>query len=177
MEEIWKDITGYEGYYQVSNLGRVKSLERKIATNSPYSDFRTMKSVILNQMNGKGKDKYFRVSLSKEGTAKQWLVHRLVAEAFLSMSEKNPIVNHIDENKQNNCVGNLEWCDYSFNSSYGKALDLKSRSVKATNLTTGETKIYKSMTYAEKDGFKQGNISKVCRGLRKKHGGCFWEYI
>ena len=107
MEEIWKDIQGYEGLYRVSNLGRVKS-------------FHKAKEHILSP--GKDKDGYFQVQLYKNGINKMRKVHRLVAQAFISNPNNLPQINHKDENKQNNNVDNLEWCTNEYNHNYGTAV-------------------------------------------------------
>lgn len=112
MEE-WKDIAGYEGLYQVSNLGRVKSLDRCVRRGN-----RTMKKQgrIMNQTRlirkpEQGKAIYHTVLLSDSGMHKRYLVHRLVATAFISNPLQKDQVNHIDGNGENNNVSNLEWCD------------------------------------------------------------------
>ena len=106
MKELWKDIKGYEGCYQVSNLGRIKSLDRM--TNNQYGEY-FMKGRILK--NSIIKDKgYCRVSLNNGNGKISTRVHRLVAEAFIPNPENKPEVNHKDGNKLNNCVSNLEWC-------------------------------------------------------------------
>ena len=109
MEEIWKDIKGYEGLYQVSNLGRVKSLERVV-------DYGHMKCVrkgrIVKQFNTKD---YNNVKLHKDGIRTIYLAHRLVATAFIPNPDNLPVVNHKDGDKTNNCVDNLEWCTASDN--------------------------------------------------------------
>ena len=104
-EEIWKDVKGYEGLYQVSNLGRVKSLNKK--SRHSTGSFRNIKSRILKKGVG---NYYYQVSLSKDGEAKTRTIHQLVAEAFLSHKPcgYNLVVNHIDFNKLNNNVDNLE---------------------------------------------------------------------
>lgn len=102
MEEIWKDIEGYEGY-QVSNLGRVRSFKHKNVR-------------ILSTKNRGG---YRQVQLCKDSTKKLCYVHRLVAEAFIPNPDDLPQVNHKDENKANNFVNNLEWCTAKYNLSYG----------------------------------------------------------
>lgn len=96
MDEVWKDIEGFEGHYQVSNLGRVKS--------DKYGYWRELKQTINNR--GKG---YLRVGLF-DGKMKTYSVHRLVAQAFIPNPENKPQVNHIDGNTRNNNVNNLEWC-------------------------------------------------------------------
>lgn len=106
MDEIWKDIVGYEGLYQVSNKGRVKSLRYYGGNNEQ------IKSLGLRS------DGYLNVSLSKNGKAISKSVHRLVAVAFIPNPENLEMVNHIDENKENNCVENLEWCTRSYNQIY-----------------------------------------------------------
>ena len=106
--EIWRDIEGYEGLYQVSNWGRVKSLKKK--GNS--------KERILTASNNNTK-KYWRVQLSKNDKIKHFAVHRLVALAFIPNPQNLPQVNHKDENKDNNNVLNLEWCTVKQNTNYG----------------------------------------------------------
>lgn len=100
-EEIWKDIPDYEGLYQVSNLGRVK---RIIFTNNKYN---FEKETILKGWITRG---YRYVSLCNNGFSKKYRVHRLVAEAFIPNPDNLPMINHKDENKQNNNAKNLEWC-------------------------------------------------------------------
>ena len=109
MEE-WRSIPGYEGLYEVSNLGRVRSVERCDRFN------RKIVSKILkpNYVSG-----YLRVGMYKNKTFKYYLIHRLVAQAFLPNPDNLPEVNHKDEDKSNNRVDNLEWCDRSYNMNYG----------------------------------------------------------
>lgn len=104
-EEIWKDIEGYEGLYKVSNLGRVKSLDRLVV----YSNGTEInhKGKFLSFEDNKG---YNRITLSKGGKTKRALVHRLVAKHFIPHDNHKPHVNHIDGIKTNNIVSNLEWC-------------------------------------------------------------------
>lgn len=103
--EVWKDIVGYEGLYQVSNLGRVKSLKRNKANNYGKVPERVLKQQINKKSGG-----YSQASLCKEGKYKVFFIHRLVARAFIHNPDNKPVVNHKDGNKHNNCVGNLEWC-------------------------------------------------------------------
>lgn len=109
MEEIWKEIEGYEGEYEVSNLGNVRSLNYR----------RSGKLKLLKQYTDKKGYEYVR--LSKNGKGKIYKVHRLVAMAFIPNPDNLPIVNHIDECKNNNMVSNLEWCTVAYNNTYGTA--------------------------------------------------------
>lgn len=106
-EEVWKDIPGYEGKYLVSSRGRVKAVYRWIKNNEKIL------SPMLN------KDGYYQVNLSFRGKVKHCRIHRLVAEAFIDNPNKYPMVNHKDEDKENNCFENLEWCDHTYNIRYG----------------------------------------------------------
>ena len=105
MEE-WRDIEGYEGLYQISNLGRVKSFPRPTTPGG------------ILKIN-KRKDGYCSVMLCKNGKTKRFSVHRLVAQAFIPNPNNLPIINHKDENPSKNIVDNLEWCDYEYNNNYG----------------------------------------------------------
>ena len=106
MSEIWKDIEAYEGLYQVSNLGRVRSLDRKMVRSNGRPC--TRKGQILRT--NKVWSGYLLVRLCNGGVEQDYTVHRLVAKAFIPNRENKPQVNHIDGNKQNNQVNNLEWC-------------------------------------------------------------------
>lgn len=114
MQEMWKDIAGYEGLYQVSNRGRVKSLARYSHKGS--RSVQKLKERILKS--GVRKDNYLTVVLRKDGNSTSYLVHRLVATAFISNPYNYNIVNHKDEDKQNNDVRNLEWCSSLYNNTY-----------------------------------------------------------
>lgn len=117
MIEIWKDILGYEGLYQVSNLGNVRSLNYR----------RSGKLKLLKQGTDNG---YKRVELSKNGKKKKYWVHRLVAISFISNPNNYKEVNHKDEDKSNNNVNNLEWCTREYNINYGTAMKRSSENHK-----------------------------------------------
>lgn len=118
MQEIWKDVKEYEGLYQVSNYGRVKSIS--------YFNHANKKSYPRNKIlkplkNEKG---YLRIDLAKNGKSKKVRIHRLVAQTFISNPNNYQEVNHIDGNKQNNRVDNLEWCTHSYNMKHAVKLGL-----------------------------------------------------
>lgn len=117
--EIWKDVKGYEGMYQVSNLGRVRSLDRVYTyqSNSGKSYTRFFKGQMLTQGHV---SKYLQVALCDRKHTRTPFVHRLVAEAFIPNPDNLPQVNHKDENPENNNVDNLEWCSASYNVNYGR---------------------------------------------------------
>lgn len=104
MKELWKDVKGYEGIYQVSNMGNVKNV---------------LKDRVLKPAIKRG---YYQIGLRNKGTRKFYQLHRLVAQAFIPNNNNLPQVNHIDENKLNNHVANLEWCTASYNNCYGTRL-------------------------------------------------------
>lgn len=168
MEEIWKDIEGYEGVYQVSNLGRVKRFETG----------RILKGV-------KNEYGYLLANLSKNNIRSTKRIHRLVAEAFIPNPQNKPEVNHIDENKLNNDITNLEWVTSKENLNHGtrneragKAIS-KSQSIPiiATNLTTGEsTEFYSGKECARQLWLDPSNITKVLKGRRKQTGGYTFKY-
>lgn len=105
MSEEWRDIIGYEGLYQVSSYGNTRSLERLETTKDGRKRIRPAQT-ISQYLHYKG---YKRVTLCKDGIRKAYLVHRLVAEAFIPNPDNKPQINHIDEDKTNNAITNLEW--------------------------------------------------------------------
>ena len=145
MLEIFKDIKGYEGLYQVSNLGNVKSLNYNHTGKE-----RILKPGLVKE--------YLKVSLCKNNKIRMFSVHRLVAEIFLPNPDNLPCVNHKDENKQNNCVDNLEWCTYKYNANYGnrnKKISIKKRNnikesipIRCFDLETKMLTIYPSIREA-----------------------------
>lgn len=164
--EVWKDIKGYEGIYQVSSFGRVKKL-----TQEDSDETRILSQT--KQQNG-----YLYVSLYENGKVLKRTVHRLVADAFIPNKDDFPCVNHKDENKQNNMVENLEWCTHKHNSNYGSAIKRSSskRSKKVRCLDTGI--VFNSIKEAsELCGIDPRRISDVIKGKRKNKAYLRWEYV
>lgn len=171
-EEIWKDIEGYEGLYQVSSLGRVRRVKSlKIG------------KILKPCKNLKG---YCIVVLSKNGKHKTLTIHRLVAQTFIPNPDKLPCVNHKDEDKTNNRVENLEWCTYEYNNNYGdrtkKMLTTCTNHPKRSKPILGikEEKIclyFPSLGEAERNGFSKIHISECCYGKFKQHKGFRWMWV
>ncbi|WP_207758096.1 NUMOD4 domain-containing protein [Clostridium botulinum] len=188
--EIWKDIVGYEGIYQVSNRGNVRSLNRlDSAGHKLKGRIRKFKQ---------NKDGYFEISLCKDGERGYYRVHRLVALAFLDNPSKFPLVNHKDCNRTNNIVSNLEWCTEQYNVTYS---DAKEKMVANTNYKTREmkynrkelakkqckrvyqydldyklVKAWDSMREAERNGFSRSCILKCCNNQQSKHQEYIWSF-
>lgn len=172
--EVWKAVKGYEGLYEVSSHGRVKSLKR----------LHTKERILCQAINHKG---YARVVLWKENKQRKFSVHRLVAQAFIENPEAKPQVNHIDENKLNNRVENLEWCSQLENHRHGTINERISKSL------TNNPKKSKPVTAYDDEGNsvfsfpsvyeasrKTGiNVSSIrdCLHKRTKHaGGYIWQF-
>ena len=171
------------GLYQVSNFGRVKRLKITYKTVQSHRVFNStrIEKIITNRLS-KG-DRYYRVSLIKDSKEKRFLVHRLVAEAFLPNPKNYTQINHKDENKLNNNISNLEWCNAEYNSNYGTRNSRNSKSHInhpdfSKSVMCVETKIiYPSIAEAHRvTGANQINIGKVCRGERNTAGGFHWIY-
>lgn len=118
MQEIWKNIKGYEGIYQVSNYGNIKSLDRKTFDRVRKQVKKLKGRKLKTALDNRG---YQCVVLTKNGTQKTFRVHNLVALAFCKGYQKGLVVNHKDENKENNFYINLEWCTQKENVWYSKA--------------------------------------------------------
>ena len=161
MKEIWKDCKGYEGLYQVSNLGRVWSIRSQRYLKGCYD-----------------KDGYIKVNLTaKNGKVKTERVHRLVALAFLSNPKGLPQVNHIDENKENNCVDNLEWTSIKDNANHGTRNKRISKANSIPVYCFELDKTFYGAREAERElGINHSSISKACHGKQKTAGGYLWEY-
>lgn len=176
MKEVWKDIDGWEGQYQISNLGRVKSLPKKL--HRGMTKERIMKST------NNGSD-YFIVGFRNGNRRKSYLVHRLVAKAFIPNPKNKEEVNHIDGNKQNNIYTNLEWTTKQENINHAWRTGLSSMEkldvvrIKVDQFTEDGRYIttYNSMSEAEKaTRASVGEIGKCCRGLAYHSGGYRWRF-
>lgn len=166
--EVWKPVADWEGIYEVSNLGNVKSLERVITLKNGKK--RTVPEKILKpRKTPKG---YWQVCLYRDGKGHWVLVHRLVAEAFCPKPEGCNIANHWDSNKDRNEADNLEWTTPKGNVRH--AIDHGRRVGRAVQSSSG--RYYPIMKMAEADGFSAPEICRVCRGQRKTHRGETWRY-
>lgn len=171
MNEVWKDVKGYEGLYQVSNQGRVKSFREstKYGMQKEY----ILKPSLINSG-------YHVVTLyAPNRPKKKFQIHRLVAETFIDNENNLPCVNHKDENKLNNCVDNLEWCTYEYNNNYGTArirsIDSKSQSIEQYTLDGVLIAKYRNAQVAsELLGYSDKLLRRWCRsGIG---GGYMWRY-
>ena len=185
MNEVWKDIEGYEGRYQVSNLGNVKSLN--------YGGHGYAKNLVP-KCNNSGR---LWVELFADGKKKCALIHRLVGVAFIPNPNNYPQINHIDENPKNNQANNLEWCTGDYNIAYylerhpicsKKRKPIRSRSTGKYKRRLG-LKIHQmdingnlikewpnSRAIATETGMSDWSISECCRGKRKTAYGYIWRY-
>lgn len=172
IEEKWKDIVGYEGYYKVSNLGNVLSLNYNKTGNSK----------ILSLRVGHKRNNYVDVTLSKKGNSKRYKVHRLVAEAFIPNPNNYPQVNHKDCNPLNNRVNNLEWCNAKYNINYGdrgikfgKTVGCKvmQYSLKGEVINT----FYSIGEAARVTGLHRVNIFDAVSDKQKTCGGYIWKKV
>lgn len=181
-EEIWKNIEGYEGLYQVSNLGRVKSLDKYLPDTLGRVSFRKEKIICQLQRGG-----YLAVQIWKKGKNKKFLVHRLVATAFIPNPDNLPQVNHKDENKANNNVDNLEWCTHQYNMDYGTRVERirlkqlndvkKSKPVLQYTLDGEFIAEYPSLLEVKRlFNYDGGNIRRVCNGEYKQCYGYKWKF-
>lgn len=165
MKEVWKDVVGYEGFYQVSNLGRIKSASRIDSAGHQ------LQGKFLKLDDSKG---YLRVRLSKNGIKTRFQVHRLVLIAFTH--DSNLQVNHKDEDKHNNKLSNLEWMTAKENCNYGTRNQRFGAKI-AKKVTNG-TLIFDSVTKAgEYYGLHQTTISSALTGKCKTAVGFTWKYI
>lgn len=188
MNEIWKDIPGYESSYQASNLGNIKSLSRLVG--HPKGGMKLTKEKVLKKQNGS--NGYFIVGMHKNGEGGSKTVHRLVALAFIDNPENKKEVNHKDGNKKNNQIDNLEWATISENRHHAfdtglqkgpkHLLGMKGELCKRSKpvfrlLSSGKRVRYVSTTDAQiNTGIDRSLISKCAMGKVNMAGGYKWEY-
>ena len=165
MSEIWKPIKDYDNYF-ISSCGNVKSTKQ---WNGSFE------RILKPGITPKG---YAIVFLSKNGKAKPFYIHRLVAESFIPNPQKLNQINHINEIKTDNHVDNLEWCTNSYNMNYGSRLSKQIQKCSKPVLCIETGIIYPSSAdAARKTNLNQGNISNCCHGKNKTCGGFHWQYI
>ena len=186
MKEIWKDIEGYEGFYQVSNLGRVKSLDRHDAFD------RLVKGKMITPRKNNYKnidgDEYVYVDLYRNGKGKRKYVHRLVAEAFVPRVAECNVVNHLDGTRSNNRADNLEWTTKKGNTLHAlnngrldSAIEAREKAVISID-ANGEEHYFKSMSIAERTlDLPKGARTPISRCCRGEYGcktayGYKWRY-
>ena len=177
MTTTWRSVVGYEGLYEVSNDGRVRTVEH-IANGHTITPRELAIRIYKNQ-------RYARVRLYRDGKPKDYVVHRIVAEAFIPNPYNKPQVNHIDGNRSNNMVENLEWCTASENQRHAYKTGLKDientithtrKKVRQIDAEGNVIKIWQSMSEAARElGLHVSNISHCCSGRIGSTGGYRWE--
>lgn len=194
MKEFWKPVKNFEGLYEISNLGNVKTLKRTWRVlNYQSKKYQTMynKEKLMNCVISK--TGYKQVVLMKNNKKTLKLIHRLVAEAFINNTENKPCVNHKDGNKLNNNVNNLEWCTYKENNihalknglsksylkgKYGKEHN-KSKKINQYDLDGNFIKTWDCISDVTRQlKIDSGRITKCCKHQKYCHsaGGFIWEY-
>ena len=176
--EVWKDIEGYEGLYQVSNLGRVRGLDRMVFNK------RGSKTIVNGRILKQKTDRYGYkcVCLSKDSKSKHFAVHRLVAQAFIPNPENKPTVNHINEIKDDNRVDNLEWMTVAENNQYGtrnqRMGKTQQRAVIQYTLSNDYIAKYESIQEASiKTNMSEAAIINICKGRQKHPKRYIWRYV
>ena len=171
MKEIWKDVPNFEGLYQVSNTGKIKSFRKstKYGSQPEY----ILKPSIANTG-------YAQVTLYDNARRKKLLIHRLVAEAFIPNPDNLPQINHKDEDRLNNCANNLEWCTAAYNNAYGTArirgIDTRSKPVEQLTYDGKVIAIYRSARIASEIlGMRKGTITNAIVN-KSQCKGFFWRY-
>lgn len=190
IKEVWKDIEGYEGLYQVSNMGQVKSLERVVVYNEKRKAIRKERIMKLS----KDKDGYLRVNLCKDKENKNFMVHRLMAQSFNLPNNnvvQNTVINHINENPEFNFIAivnnevissSIEWTSILYNSNYAttriRSVEKRSKKVLQFTLDNEFVAEYPSLSEAKRKLKKTSDncIGGCCRGERRTAYGFIWKY-
>lgn len=185
MQEIWKDVVGFEKLYKVSNLGRVKRLKRYDAMGKLLSE-----KIVSTKINNRG---YVQLHLTRNGICYMKLLHRVVAEAFISNPQNLAQVNHKDENKLNNCIDNLEWCSNAYNRRYGTGIarmaqnhnykeikEIRKKSIAQKTLNEELLKEWDNIALISRELLNityAPSIAKCCKGERASAYGYKWSYV
>lgn len=191
VNEVWKDIPDYEGYYQVSNYGRIKRLDTWVCRTD--NKLRHVKERILRQEPMRG---YYGVFLCKESIRKAFRVHRLVANAFIDNPDNKPCIDHVNGNPFDNNVLNLRWCTYKENANnpvtiarYKSRKGNKNFAFKKFGIQHNQSipvyqislegeilKLHGSISEAERNGHNKNLISQCCKHIIENDGSYKWEY-
>ena len=184
-QEIWLPIPSWEGFYEASTLGRIRSVERTVWRGGGSKGIPRLKSRILST--SKGEKGYLQVKLSKDGKSWTRRVNRLVAFAFIPNPFNLPEVNHLDGDKLNNRPPNLEWSTHRNNILHAEKLGLirhpnnenhqLSKIVYQYTLSMDLVKIWPSVNQTRREGWNFSKIAACCRGERPQHKGFIWKYI
>ena len=181
--EEWRPIEGWEGLYEVSNMGRVRSLDRYQIRSTPRTmDFyqHYFGRILKPRINKKG---YHVVMLQLHKNFKRCLVSRLVAKAFIPNPDNLPVVNHKDQNPHNNCADNLEWCTVQYNCTYNNAAFERGKKrilfpIEQLTLDGHHVAYFNSMQEADRIlGYYHSNIGRVIYGKRKQYRGYLWRKV
>lgn len=198
--EEWRDVVGYEGYYMVSNMGRIATLSHTVDFISIYDGVEVKKTFKAKQCLRKlhqGKHGYMECTLRDSKRTKLMKVHRIVAEAFIPNPQSLPSVNHKDEDKTNNKVENLEWCTCLYNANYGtrnkrlktslsnahknglyeNTYKVGRKPIVGISLLDGTTIKFERSADLHEQGFERHLVSKCCRNLRKDYKCYKWMFL
>lgn len=178
MDEIWKDVVGYEGYYQVSNFGNLRSVDRIVPDKK--NGTRLLKGTDL-KLRRNNNNPYLCISFCREGKYKRMLVHRVVALAFLPNPNGYPEVNHKDEDVTNNRADNLEWCSSKYNANYGSRNEKLSKFPRKPIVQKDmQGNVIRHWDYikgaSDELGIDSSEIVRTCKGRKKSYAGYKWEY-
>lgn len=181
LKEIWKDIKNYEGLYQVSTYGRIKSLSKFHRTSKNHSSigYWTKDKILKEQYD---KDGYAKINLIKNNKQKRFSIHQLVAQTFISNPCNYKYINHKNEIKNDNNINNLEWCNSCYNANYGnrneKISKNKSKKIVQFDGDGKIIRIWDSITQASKElKIQISHISSCCNKKRSKTGGYSWRFF
>jgi len=177
--EEFRAVKDYEGYYEISNLGRLKSLSRLVRCNGKLnSKMKKTKEKIMSPV--LDKDGYVDIIMQNKGMFKHGKIHRLVAFAFIPNPKNYKYINHKNEIKDDNNVINLEWCTQKYNNSYNNGMvkrnKLKRKPIIQYDLDMNIVNNWDSTMSASRNGFCSSNISSCLRGVTKTHKGFKWEF-